>query len=172
MIEAVGRERVIDDLLKAFEIGGFTALKECDDTLAEFTLIVRFFQKAVALTDSGGFDDEISDVFEVVDEFTDLLDWFSEGFGRIQRVELDPPRAFFSAIKEFFEELFFAFIVAVQEMFEGADEADFVSGVKWGRCFEVALELEIGKEGVDDEWANIVRARELVSGDVKLTRLI
>ncbi len=56
-------------------------------------------------------------------------------------VEFGPLGTFFSSFKEIDEEVLSLRVEAFEGVFERSSECDFVGGVKWCGCFEVALEF-------------------------------
>lgn len=171
-VEAVGAQGVVNDLLEAGEVGVFAALEKVDEALGEGAEIVAFFEQLVTLAEAGGLDGEVAEVFEMGDGLDDFFARFVEGDGGFFGVDFLPLVAGLGGGEEFAEEGLAFFIESVQEMLEIAGEGHFVGGVKRGGRFEVAFELEVGEEGVDDEGADVVGAGEFVSRDVEFTGLV
>jgi len=163
---------VIDDLLKALEVGCFAALKELNEAICEDMKVVRFFKETVALADSGGFYGDVPEVFKIADGFDDFFLGFADGCGAFLGIDFLPFVSGFGGAKEFTKEVLTIGIESIEEVFEVAREGYFVSGVKWRGGFEEALKFEVSEEGVDDEGADVMRAGEFVSGDVELAGLV
>lgn len=171
-VKAGGGEGVIDDLLEAIEVGGFATLEEIDEAGGEDVEVVRLFKKTVALADSGGFDGDVAEVFELADRFDDFFLGDANFGGAFFGVDFLPFPAGFSGCEEFAEEGFLFGVETVEEVFEVAGEGEFVGGVEGSGRFEEALEFEVGEESVDDEGADVVEAREFEGGDVELAGLV
>ena len=167
LIEASLRIRVSEDLLEAVEVLLFAAEEELLESLSKGVEVLGCFEESVALADAAGFEDEVAVCFKVGEGFDDALAVGVELLGGLGDVDGGPEAGFLAGGKEFLEEFAAFFVVAEENLVGEAEELEFVGRVKGGGGGDVAVEFEVGEEGVDDEGTDVVGAGELVEGKVE-----
>ena len=79
-----------------------------------------------------------------------------------------PRAACLTGGEEIGEELTLGFRMTEDDLTEISQESDPVGGVERGGGYDKALQFKVGEEGIDYEWADVVRSCKLIAGYVEM----
>ena len=167
LVVAVTCAGVGEDLLEAGEVLLFTAEEKLLEAFGEGVEVFGVFEEAVALADAAGFEDEVAVGFQLREDFDDVGAVGVKFCCGLVDLDGGPEAGFFAGGEEFAEEVALFFVVAEEDLVGEAEEFEFVGGVEGGGGGDVAVEFEVGEEGVDDEGADVVDAGEFPEGEVE-----
>ena len=167
LVQTLLRFRIGEDLLESVEVLLFAAEEELLEAFGEGVEVVGVFEEAVALADAGGLEDEVAVGFEVGEGLDDALAVAVEFFGGLVDIDGGPEAGLAAGGEEGAEEFSTIFVVAEEDLVGEAEELELVGGVEGGGGGDVAVEFEVGEEGVDDEGADVVGGGEFVEGNVE-----
>ena len=159
--------RVGENLLETGEVLVLPTQEELLHAHGESSEVIRPAEAPVSMPDSPWPQNEITVGFKMGEGLNHPVSVTVQLPGGGIGVEGEPAASFPAGGEEVSEKLLLIRVVTMYNLLWAAQEFHLVSGIERRRGGEVALQFEVGEQGIDNERPNIVSASEVVVGDIK-----